>query len=57
MRLAKASTLDTTAFEKEYEIKNANVKKHNPERYGENLQMAIEKYTMQALKGECGGNY
>jgi hypothetical protein len=50
MRLAKASTLDTTAFEAEFEKKNAGVKKHNAEKYGELLQNAIEKYTMSLLK-------
>ncbi len=56
MRLAKASTLDTSKFEADFTKKHAWVKKHNPEKYGEILQNAIDKYTISQLKWECGWN-
>lgn len=56
MRLAKKTQIDTSEFEKEFEKKNANVIKYNPEKYWEILQNAINKYILSHTKWECGWN-
>lgn len=56
MKLAKKTSINLKTFEKEFEEKNINVKKYNPEKYGELLQIAIDKYIKKETKWECGGN-
>lgn len=56
MRLAKTNNIDTVEFERKFELANDLVKKHNPEKYWEILQSALDKYIVSQTKWECGWN-
>ncbi len=55
-KLAKKQNLNTRVFEEEFEKKNENVKKYNPEKYWELKQIAIDKYIVNELKWEASWN-
>ena len=56
MRLAKNLNISTEKFEKAFQKKNIGVYTHNPDKYGEILHIAIDKYIIGETKWECGGN-
>ncbi len=56
MRLAKNLNIITEEFEKAFQKKNIGVYTHNPDKYGEILHIAIDKYIVSETKWECGGN-
>lgn len=50
MKLASVKSIDTNDLEKEFELKNQEFKKHNPEKYEESKNKYIIKKSQEAAR-------
>ncbi|MGE3591505.1 MAG: RtcB family protein [Arcobacter sp.] len=57
MKLACAKSIDTNELENEFEIRNANFKEHNPEKFEETKEKFLQKKLEKHLKTNLEGHY
>ena len=57
MKLACAKSIDTNELENEFEVRNANFKEHNPEKFEETKEKFLQKELEKHLKTNLEGHY
>jgi len=57
MKLACAKSIDTKELENEFEVRNANFKEHNPQKFEETKEKFLQKEIEKQIKTNLEGHY